>query len=490
MTDNQSEPNKQKDLAGDDDSKLSDATLPSVSDNSLKTPAMVKSSDSAAEEAVEAIDEVIADKLSIETDFLAPKRVGVVLLLMIFGVFGGWSLLAPISGAALAPGIVAVESHKKTVQHLEGGIVKKIHVRNGDAVAAGDVLLSMDTTQSKAQLEIVKGQFIAQLAKESRLLAEREAKVQVDYPTSLDLADVRAQDEIESQNYLFKARTSARLGEIAVLEQRVEQLQESVNGLRNLKRSKQTLLASYSEEVEDYRELLKEGFSDKVRLRDSERNYARLEGESAELLSSIAATKIQVGETKLQILQRQKEFHTQVADELAQTQTSLSDVRERMHALQDTLERTEVRAPVAGVVHNLVVHTEGAVLSSGSPIVDVIPQSDDLVVQAQVALVDIDRVFIGQDVKIRFSAFKSSTTQVISGQVASLSADRLTDEITGMPYYMALVKVTDEGVNEMQGLDLLPGMPAEVLISTGSRTLFQYMTQPVSDALARSLIED
>jgi len=452
-------------------------------------PAM-KASDSVSDDQGKPVGEDLPEQLSVDTDYTAPKRVGLLLMLLIFGVFGGWSLLAPISGAALAPGVVTVKSHKKTVQHLEGGIVKKIYARNGDVVAAGDVLLSMDATQSKAQLEIVKGQFIAQLAKESRLLAERETKASVAYSDELDLSDVRAQDEIESQNYLFKARTSARLGEIAVLEQRIEQLQESVKGLQGLKQSKQALLASYKEEVEDYQALLKEGFSDKVRLRDSERNYARLEGESAELLSSIAATKIQVGETKLQILQREKEFHTQVADELAQTQTGLSDVRERMHALQDTRERTEVRAPVAGIVHNLMVHTEGAVLSSGSPIMDIVPQSDDLVVEAQVALVDIDRVFVGQEVKVRFSAFKSSVTQVISGQLVSLSADRLTDEMTGMPYYMAMVEVTEVGVQEMQGLDLLPGMPAEVLISTGSRTLFQYMTQPVSDALARSLIED
>ncbi|WP_206019891.1 HlyD family type I secretion periplasmic adaptor subunit [Pseudomaricurvus alkylphenolicus] len=437
------------------------------------------------------IDEEAADNLDAETDFSKPRRVGMVLFILVFGVFGLWSVIAPLESAALAPGIVAVKSHKKTVQHLEGGIVKSINIRNGDLVEAEDVLIVLDETQSRAQLEIIRGQYIAFKAKESRLLAERDNRNLVDYPQDLtSLEDTRVQEEVASQNQLFQARRSSKIGEMSVLEQRIEQLQTSVKGLEALKDSKEELVVSYGEELSDFRDLLDEGYADKIRVRELERSHARLKGEVAELISNISATEVQIGETKLNILQLDKDFHRNVVDELAEVQTSLNDTEERMNALLDTVERTEIRAPAKGIVHGLQVHTLGAVLSPGTPILDIVPQSDILVVEAQVAPIDIDRVFIGQDAKIRFSAFKSATTQVISAELISLSADRIIDEQTGMPHYLARVEVTDIGLKELGDLELLPGMPAEVLINTGSRTLLEYLTQPITDAMARSMIED
>jgi len=423
-------------------------------------------------------------------DFSQPKRVGLILFFLVFGVFGIWSAVAQLESAALATGVVAVKSHKKTVQHLEGGIVKDINVRNGDLVETGDVLVVIDETQARAQLEIIRGQFAAYKALESRLFAERDGSAQVAYSDDLPADDTRADAEMLSQNQLFAARKSSNLGEVSVLEQRIEQLYTKVQGLKALKKSKESLASSYLEEISDYRELLEEGFADKMRLRELERSHASLEGEVAELVTTIAGTEVQVGETRLNILQLGKDFYAAVVDELSQVQTSLNDTEERMSALLDTVARTEIRAPAAGIVHGLQVHTIGAVLSPGSPILDVVPQSETLIVEAQVSPMDIDRVFIGQDAKIRFSAFKSATTQVISAELISLSADRLIDEQSGMPYYMARVEVTDVGIKEMRDLVLLPGMPAEVLINTGSRTLFQYLGQPISDALARSMIED
>jgi epimerase transport system membrane fusion protein len=426
---------------------------------------------------------------NIQVDFTAPRRFGIVLIVLVFGVFGIWSAVAPLDSAALAPGVVTVKSYKKTIQHLEGGIVEAINVRDGDQVLAGDVLVVMDDTQARAQLEIARAQVFANSAIEARLLAERDNLDTMAKASEFN-QDPRMQAELQSQLQFFNARKNARQGEISVFNQRIEQLQANVSGLQALKTSKENLVTSYGEEIEDYRDLLKEGYADKIRLRELERNNSRLQGEIAEHFSAIAGTRIQVGEAKLQILQLEKEFYSSVVDELGQIQTKLNDVKERERALNDTVERTQIRSPVDGMVMGSQVHTVGAVISPGLPILDVVPQGGDMIVEAQVSPIDIDRVSTGQEAKIRFSAFSSATTPVIIGKVVTLSADRLLNEQNGMPYFLARVEVTPQGMVDLTGLSLVPGMPAEVLINTGERTLFQYLTQPISNAFARSLIEE
>jgi len=465
---------------------------PAVDDQDEQSEATKKAlavSESAFRDEDEPVDKESADNLTIATSFESPKRTGLVILMVVFGVFGLWSVLAPIDGAALAPGKVAVKSHKKTVQHLEGGIVQEIRVRSGDTVTAGQVILVMDDTQSVGQLEIIKGKLFALQARESRLLAERDGLLQVEYGRALVVEDARAQNEMASQNQIFLARKNARVGGMEVLQQRVEQLQTKVTGLTTLKSTKQELVLSYQEEVADFTDLLKEGFADKNRLRELQRNYARLKGEVAELISTVSGTEIQIGETRLQILQEDREFLTAVVDELGVVQTELYDVKERLGVLADTVLRTLVKAPVAGVVHSLQVHTKGAVISPGTAIAEVIPQSEELVVEARVSTTDVDRVKTGQLAKIRFSAFNSAVP-TIEGVLLSVSADSLIDEATGVPYYSARVEVTKDGLKDLRNLTLVPGMPAEVYITTGSRTLFQYMMQPISNSMARSLIED
>ncbi len=421
-------------------------------------------------------------------DFEKPRRIGLGLLALVFGGFGLWSLTAPLDSAALAPGVVIVKSYKKTIQHLEGGIVKDIKVREGDRVASGDTLIVIDDTQTRASLDIAKANLFALLAKESRLLAERDGLEVVNGDGDW-AAEPRMQAELLSQSQFFKARASARLGEIEVLNQRAEQLQANVEGLLALKRSKEDLVASFAEEIEDYRGLLEEGYADKVRLRELERSHSRLQGEVAEHSSAVAGTRIKIGEAKLEILQLEKRFHSDVIDELGQVQTALNDAVERVRALDDTVARSAIRSPVAGVAMNLQVHTVGAVISAGTPLLDVIPTGGDFLIEAQVSPNDVDRVMAGQTAKIRFTAFNSATP-VIEGEVVTLSADRLINEMTGLPYFLARVKVTPQGVKDLAGLELMAGMSADVLIGTGSRTFFQYLLQPVSNAMARSLIED
>lgn len=427
-----------------------------------------------------------ADDL-IETSMELPKRVGLSIFVLVFVFFGGWATFAPLDGAAHAPGQVTVKTYKKTVQHLEGGIVGSILVQNGDVVTAGQSLLEMDKTQSTAQLEIANSQLVALQAREARLLAERDNIDSVSYPASLTGAS--AAEEMTSQSSIFAARKASREGSIQVLEQRTEQLESKLIGLAALKDSKQTLAASYADELTDTRSLLEEGFSDKSRLRAVERNLATYQGEAADLSATISATQVQIGETQMQILQLNREFQNEVVNELGDTQTRLKDAEERSIALQDIVSRTIVRAPVDGVVNGMQVHTEGGVIGPGTAIAEIVPLTEELILESRVSPLDIDRVFEGQEATIRFSSF-GNRTPTIFGNVLNLSADAILDQTTGMSYYLARVEVSPEGMADLGDLELLPGMPAEVFIATGSRTLMQYLFKPFSNAMARSFIED
>jgi len=425
----------------------------------------------------------------IETGFSGAKRFGLIVAFLVFGVFGVWAMVAPLDGAAHAAGTVTVRSYKKTIQHLEGGIVSEILVQNGSLVRAGDPILIMDSTQPMAQLEIINGQLVAQTALEARLIAERDLLEAVVYPTALFDGDDNEMVEMAAQNQVFAARKSARDGNTEVLEQRIEQLKSRIIGLQAMKEAKQELSQSFGEELADVRSLLEDGFSDKNRLRELERAYASLRGEVAELGANIASTEMQIGETRMEILQYDRQFRSEVVTELSETQSRLKDIRERNTALQDIVTRTVVRAPEAGIINGLQIHTVGAVLNPGVRIADIIPQGDELLIEAKVSLIDIDRVSEGQEATIRFSSFSGQTPNVF-GKVLSVSADALMDEQTGAYYYLARITVNSESMVDLGDLVLVPGMPAEVFIASGSRTLMQYMLKPLSNTVARSFIED
>jgi len=427
----------------------------------------------------------------VETDDKPIRIIGLIVLLSTLGIFGIWACWAPIDGAALAPGFVAVKSHKKTVQHLDGGIVSQLLVKNGDIVEEGDLLLTLDGTENKAQLEIARGQFITLAAQVARLEAERDGKSAIVYPEPLnDAADLRITEAKRTENQLFVARKNAHEGEMAVLTQRVGQLNSKIDGLKGQRSSKQDLVASYSEEARDLKELLAEGFADKQRLRDTERNYMLNKGEISALTSEIAASQIQIGETKLEILQLEKKFQEDVSTKLSEAQTDLYDVTQRMSATKDKVVRIDIKAPVSGRVMGMEMHTVGGVILPGHPILDIVPQKEELIVDAQVSPLDIDRVSIGLVAEVRFTAFKQALTPVIEGRMIGLSADRLIEEKTGTPYYQAEIELTPESYQKMAHLELVPGMPVEVLIKTGERTVFEYLTKPISNAFARSFIED
>lgn len=425
----------------------------------------------------------------VQTDDAPIRKIGYTIIFVVFVMFGGWSMLAPIDSAVLASGTLKVKSSRKTVQHLEGGIVNEIRVRDGDHVEAGEVLLVIDQTQARAELALLKGQFITAQGVAARLIAERDGLTEVDYPYS-DLVDERVLQVIASENQQFLVRRQSRSGEVEVFEQRGEQLRNQIKGLEELIISKKELLTSYNEEISDNQALLKDGFVDKQRLRNVQRSKTQLQGEIAEYRSKIDGINVQITEVNLQVLQLNKKFKTEVVNQFTDIEGKVFDLTERTSAMAERVRRSEVLAPTAGMVLGLSVHTEGGVIAPGTPILDIVPDGEELIVEAELQTVDIDRVSLGMLSDLRFSAFKSGSTPVIKGKVIKLSADSLINQTTGMPYYLVRLSVSEEGMESLGGQELLPGMPAEVLINTGSRTLFQYLMQPATDAVARSMIEE
>jgi epimerase transport system membrane fusion protein len=423
------------------------------------------------------------------------RRLGLWVIFWVFGVFGAWAAFAPLNSAALAPGSIAVESYRKSVQHLEGGIIASISVRDGDKVSKGQVLVELDDTQSRAQLEVLRGQYFIDVARESRLIAQEKLAAKIDYPADLlNATDDRVRDAIRVQDQTYFVRRTAHENEVSVYQRQVEQLKAKIQGLHAQKASHQSLVNSFQRELNDFEILLKDGYTEKQKVRELERSLSDHQGQLGALQSEIAATSLQISETELKVLQLEKELQREVTKELGEVQSQLFELREKIQSLESTVKRTVVTAPEDGMVLGLSIHTIGAVIPPGGRILDIVPQNEKLIVEAQVSLMDIDQVQVGQVAEIRFSAFKSRETPKVQGKLISISADKIVDEKVpnSQPYYLARVDVDPQGLTELhdKGLDLVPGMPAEVLINTGQRTLLQYLTRPLTDSFSRSFIED
>ena len=433
------------------------------------------------------------------SDDRAICRQGFALVLVVFGGFGAWAALAPLQSASLAPGVITVEHYRKTVQHLEGGIIRSLAVQDGDSVQHDQVLATLDDTQSRAQLEVLRGQLYSRTAQEARLAAQRDGLPAVHYPPDL-LAhrdDPRVQDALRLQDQTFAVRRVASDGERAVYRRQIEQLRAKVKGLHTQMVNRDRLVESYRGELADFKSLLKEGFTEKQKVEELDRALAQSEGQRGQLLSDIAASELHMAEIELKILQVQKDLQRDVAKELSTVQDELFQLREKVQSLESLVNRTIIKAPVSGMVLGLAVHTIGAVLPPGGRLLDIVPQHQKLIIEAQVAPIDIDRVTVGQVAEVRFSAFKTRDVPMIMGTLISLSADRLvrdTKESTSgeTAYYLARVAVSPKGLEALSSanLELVPGMPAEVLIKTGARTLVQYLMKPLTDSFTHAFLED
>jgi len=428
--------------------------------------------------------------IKFDADLNVHKRFGLIVFFLLFGFGGIWATTAPIDGAAIASGQVTVKSYSKVVQHLEGGIIKDIFVEDGAFVEANEPILEIDNTQSSTDLEAQNQRLFSLRALEIRLEAERDGLDNLIYPPSFNSMGRQGEEEMAVQIEIFNARRSANNGSVELLEQRIEQLQSQITGYQGLQASREKLTASYTEELADIRELLSQGFSDKNRVRGLERNISTSEGEVAELTASIASTEVAIGEAKLQILQERKEFHNAVVSELRDVQADINVGVEIAIALEDIVSRTVVRAPDSGIINGLQVHTIAGVIAPGMRILDIVPQEDELIIESRVSPVDIDRVAVGQEATIRFSSFGMGTAPSIYGKVTSVSADSIIDESTGTLHYLARVEVSQESLEGLGDLSLVPGMPADVFIATGSRTFLQYVFKPLTNSIARGLRED
>ncbi len=427
------------------------------------------------------------------TDDRGIRWAGYLVVFLLFGVLGSWSAVALLDSAAVASGIVTLESYKKTVQHLEGGIIKDLRVREGDSVKAGDILVRLDDTQSRAQLEIVRAQLNAVRLTEARLLAERDGLSEVKFSTdlvALSKSDARVAEQMDSQLKAFAARQGDLKSRISLLNEKISQLQQQIRGFDEQERILTRRIDLFSDELNGLRSLLDKGLGDKVRLRALERDKAEVEGLLSSVRSQRSQAKLQISEAQLQITQTKQENQKNVVAELNDAQVKISDSLERERALADTLKRTEILAPVSGRVVGLEVHTEGAVIAPGAKVLDIVPQSEALLVDAHVLPVDVDKVVPGLVARVRFTAFNQRTTPTVLGKVLSISADRLTDPVTNMPYYLARIQVPPQEIATLKGLELIPGMPADVMIVTGERTVLDYMLRPLLDALARSFKEE
>ena len=414
---------------------------------------------------------------------------GYAVVFMVFVVFGGWAAFAPLESAARGAGTVQVEGNRKPVQHLEGGIVEQILVSNGDYVSAGQPLLHLDATQLTADQSIVQSRLWAKRATVDRLLSERNYSDSVTFSADLlSVLDQRAQTAIASEQALFNARRADRLGEVAVLKKRIAQLEQQIHGSSAVVDAKKTVAESLRSEIADLATLLKEGYVDKQRIRQLDRSLAQTLGEIADLEAKVAAAQVAAEEARLQILQLTKRFITQVVDELAKSQDELFDLEQRYRVVSDRVSRSTVRAPTSGYVMALIPNSVGAVVGSGEQLLEVVPDVEKLIVDVQMSPMDIDRIRVGQEAEVRFAVFKDSYT--ITGELVRISADSMIDEITGSAYYEAKVELLESDMELLGGYELVPGMPADVLVKTGSRTLLGYITSPLQRMFENSLIED
>lgn len=420
------------------------------------------------------------------------RRLGFFILLIAFGGFGVWALTASLAIAVVAPGSVSMESFKRTVQHLEGGIVRELLVEDGDKVEAGDPLVILSDTQARSQLDIARSQYLINRAMELRLLAEQQGADSLEFPAELTESDrARVQQVLAVQRSLFVARRESLQGALDSLDEQVQQMRNQIEGLESQIGINRQRVSSLKSEAEDFRSLFREGLGDNQRLRELERQVLEYEGRIAEHRSQIASLKSQISENQLQKEVRRQEFQSEVGEQLRNAQAQIAEAEERITSLTDQVNRTTIEAPVSGTVVGRQVHTIGAVIRGGDPIMDIVPAGDGFVVEARVPNRDIDNIFIGQSATIRFSAFNQRLTNEIDGEIIHVSADSFEDEATGQMYYKARVRVTEEGEKDMtEQMQLLSGMPAEVLIRTGERTFASYIAKPITDMLARAMREE
>ncbi|MFN3624717.1 MAG: HlyD family type I secretion periplasmic adaptor subunit [Hyphomicrobium sp.] len=418
---------------------------------------------------------------------------GIVTVAVMTAGMGGWAATTVLAGAVIAPGVVVVETSAKKVQHPTGGIVGEIKVKDGDHVMAGQVVLRLDETTTRANLQIVTTQLDELILREARLRADLDENPSLALPSVLKdrAGEVNVQSLLETERIILAARRATCDGQKKQFSERVAQLSNQVVGVTAQIGAKEGELKYIEKELAGLQELESKQLVTTTRINSLRREAVRLQGEHGQLVAQVAELRGKIAETELQNIGHLQERRAEILKELREVQSKRSELAERKVAADDQLRRIDLRAPQSGIVHELSVHTVGGVVERGEQLMLIVPGGDKLVIEASIAPRDIDQVRPGADVNVRFPSFNMQTTPEFKGTVTHVSADLLKDATTGQSSYVARVTLNEEARRVMtkSALALMPGMPAEVQVQTGSRTVLSYLMKPLEDQLARSFRE-
>ena len=423
--------------------------------------------------------------------------IGLALCAILIGGVGGWAATTQLAGAVIAPGTIVVESNIKKVQHPTGGVVGQILVKEGSEVNDGDVVLRLDDTVTRSTLGVVRSQLDETLAREARLLTERDDANAIVFPARLTSRrnDPSVAMALAGEERLFESRRTAREGQRSQLRERVAQLNEEIRGLSAQLAAKENELELIATELVGVADLYKKNLVSISRYMQLQRDQTRLQGERGQFIADIARARGKISETELQIIQVDQDFRTEVLKDLREAQGKIAELKERVTAAEDQLKRVDLRAPQAGFVHQLAVHTVGGVIGNGETVMQIVPRADELVVEAKVTPSDIDQVAIGAEAIVRVLAGNQRTTPVIAGRLTRVSADLTRDQAQQnslqppQAYYTVRIALPPTEVARLNDIRLVPGMPVEAFIQTHERTPLGYLLKPLREQIARTFRE-
>ncbi len=429
---------------------------------------------------------------NIHSDSRRVQLAGYCAIALMVACFGYWAVTAPLSGAAVAPGTIAAAGRNMLIQHLEGGIIGKINVHEGDRVTAGQELILLNDTSSKTQVNRLRKQLITLSATAGRLAAERDGLPALIFSGDVtgNASDAKLPGLLDEQRKEFTARLDRFKSEREILNQRVETLNESISGLNAQKQAVEKQLKIVEDDLERKKGLLDQGLTNHFEFTQMQRNQAELIGQASTIESDLASTRSQIAEAREQVERLHTQRVEQAVSQLTETRTNLADVEEQLEAAEAVLSRVSIRSPTDGVVVSSLYNHEGSVVSPGEKLMEILPIGEASIVEARLAPTDIDAVRVGQEARLRLVALNARLTPEVSATVTSVSADRLIDQATQQPYFRARLEITDhlpDGVNASQ---LYPGMPVEAFISTGDRTFAEYLVRPMIDSFQRAFKEE
>jgi HlyD family type I secretion membrane fusion protein len=415
--------------------------------------------------------------------------VGYTLIILTFGVMGGWAAVAPLNRGVVAQGVVMIEDNRKVVQHFEGGIVNQVLVREGQSVAEGEVLLRLSPVAAGSNLDTIRNQLDSALALEASLTAELAGRDSIEFPEQL----LARQDStptvarmIEDQRVQFEERKRSREAQVTLIEAKIKQLETETEGIAVEKSSTEKQIGFLDEELTGLRYLKEKGLIPVTRVLSMEREHTRLEGVVGRAVADTAKAANGMNEARLQVIQLKQKFQEEVSSQLLDTRQKIEAATEKLVVARDMITRLDIKSPRAGAVQGLKVFTVGQVVRAGESLMEIVPSGEMLVVHAQLPVNSIEHLSIGQTAEIRFPGLHSRQLQMMSGKLASISHDRLVDDATKQPYFLGLINLSDAKLDEHYRDKLVAGMQADVVIATGERTALEYMVSPLADALHRS----